>query len=537
MIIRCVQIALIYPIFSRIGIKSDWKEATFLAYGGIRGAVGVALALALNGTVLSLTDDADTQSAIHSLEFLAGGVTLLTLSINGTFAGPLLRRLGLTKPVVSRKQAIRLFESSAKLFIKEEYTKLMAQERFTNVKFQIVKGHVPFTSKIFPKPRRLGPITESQRWNGRSESERPSAAPSESERPSIARTESERLDSDRSEDMDALIHRGMGVGYSNRGRNMRPVSSTALSVAESNEDEEDPLRNSQHMTRIMSVRSANGEEQLVELRQLFWELLKQAYCTEDAQEGAGDDREENDGLHLDLLRESVEIASSDHQTPMHDWKFARYEEGPVSMMQWYRNLMMNNEDRERVAEHHGKRNTVLRCSAFIQAHKEAERQLKSLSSSASRSNIALTLEEASTSTAIDVDEPEKPVSSRRSFDIAIETVLRESASQVAEAKTVLKTIPPPEIQRITSHYLCTILLRRLTTFVEKNVADSILTKKEAMLYYKQIDRCIEQTYSCTHSHSNESDIRGMIDGKPGKGAKPDPSEVLASVMNAYLYRK
>jgi len=336
-----------------------------------------------------------------------------------------------------------------------------------------------------------------------------------------------------SEDLDALIHRGMGVGQMNRVRNARSLSSTAASVAESNDDEEDPLRNSQHMSRMMSVRSANGEEQLVELRQLFWELLKQAYCTEDSH-GEADDRDENDGLNVELLKQSVEIASSDHQTPMRDWEFARYEDGPVSALHWFQNLMMTNEDRERAMEYQRRRNTVLRCLAFIEAHKQAERQLKSLSSSAALSNTFFSKEEQST--AIDVDDPEKPVSSRRSFDLSIESILSESASQVAEAQAVWLLIPQPEILRITSHYVCNILLRRLTTFVEKNVADAILTKKEAMLYYKQIDRCMEQTYTCTGSHSNESDIRGMIDGKPG-GARQDPSEVLATVMNAYLYRK
>ncbi|OEU09682.1 hypothetical protein FRACYDRAFT_194728, partial [Fragilariopsis cylindrus CCMP1102] len=44
-VIRFIQVGLFYPIISRIGLKSNWKEGVFLAYGGLHGSVGVALGL------------------------------------------------------------------------------------------------------------------------------------------------------------------------------------------------------------------------------------------------------------------------------------------------------------------------------------------------------------------------------------------------------------------------------------------------------------------------------------------------------------
>ena len=41
--IRFFLVFALYPINSRIGLKSDWKEAFFLSWGGLRGAVGIAL--------------------------------------------------------------------------------------------------------------------------------------------------------------------------------------------------------------------------------------------------------------------------------------------------------------------------------------------------------------------------------------------------------------------------------------------------------------------------------------------------------------
>ncbi|KAL7572005.1 hypothetical protein ACA910_001660 [Epithemia clementina (nom. ined.)] len=156
MLIRFVQMALFYPIFSQIGLKSDWKETTFLAYGGLRGAVGVALALSLNRSVREVTENVETLQKIELLEFLAGGVTLLTLFVNGTTAGPVLRLLGLAKPVTSRKRALRLFRFSAEAFVKKAYESLVLQPRFAKTKHSIVKMHVPFVTSE-PQQRYDGP--------------------------------------------------------------------------------------------------------------------------------------------------------------------------------------------------------------------------------------------------------------------------------------------------------------------------------------------------------------------------------------------
>lgn len=56
-IIRFGLIFAFYPIISRIGLKSSWQEAVFSSWGGLRGAVGLALALGLDAEVFAETDD------------------------------------------------------------------------------------------------------------------------------------------------------------------------------------------------------------------------------------------------------------------------------------------------------------------------------------------------------------------------------------------------------------------------------------------------------------------------------------------------
>jgi len=102
MLCRVVIITLFYPILSRTGHKCTINEAIFIAWSGLRGGVAMVLAL-LVGT--------NTNSEISSDEnnrffFFVGGVTALTLLINGTLAETLLLRLGLIGDLKIEKLAI-----------------------------------------------------------------------------------------------------------------------------------------------------------------------------------------------------------------------------------------------------------------------------------------------------------------------------------------------------------------------------------------------------------------------------------------------
>ena len=47
-VLRFVLVFSLYPLLSRIGLGTNWREAVFMSYSGLRGTVGIALSLALH---------------------------------------------------------------------------------------------------------------------------------------------------------------------------------------------------------------------------------------------------------------------------------------------------------------------------------------------------------------------------------------------------------------------------------------------------------------------------------------------------------
>lgn len=73
------MVFLMLPVLSHLGYGLNWKEAVVLAWGGLRGAVGLALAL-----FVSLDNQiADVRFTTLTFFYIAA-IVLLTLLIQGT---------------------------------------------------------------------------------------------------------------------------------------------------------------------------------------------------------------------------------------------------------------------------------------------------------------------------------------------------------------------------------------------------------------------------------------------------------------------
>jgi NhaP-type Na+/H+ or K+/H+ antiporter len=102
-IVRFIMVLTFYPALKHTGYGFSLKESLLLSFGGLRGAVGLTLALYIKS---QLTNLGDKRSAALVEFFMAGSI--LFMMINGITAPFLLKRLKLdTKPNDSLMEALQ----------------------------------------------------------------------------------------------------------------------------------------------------------------------------------------------------------------------------------------------------------------------------------------------------------------------------------------------------------------------------------------------------------------------------------------------
>jgi len=95
--LRFLMIFMLYPAIANMGYKLDWKDCIVMSWGGLRGAVGLAMAVSMDA---STSIDPVTGSKIL---FFVGGVAVLTLLVNGLTSGFILNKLGMTATPETKK--------------------------------------------------------------------------------------------------------------------------------------------------------------------------------------------------------------------------------------------------------------------------------------------------------------------------------------------------------------------------------------------------------------------------------------------------
>ncbi|RMF18888.1 MAG: hypothetical protein D6761_01485 [Candidatus Dadabacteria bacterium] len=104
---------LLYPALQRLGYGMTHAELALLSWGGLRGAVGLALALVVAG------HDGLPQDVRDRVLFLTGGIVVLTLLINGSTTRLVLHWLGLDRIPEARRALLaqvanRLHDTAAR---------------------------------------------------------------------------------------------------------------------------------------------------------------------------------------------------------------------------------------------------------------------------------------------------------------------------------------------------------------------------------------------------------------------------------------
>jgi len=146
-VIRFALVFLCYPLISRIGLKTNISESIFMGFAGLRGAIGIALAINLDSIVLNNYADIYHLELTTKLFFFVGGIAAMTLLINAPLGGPLLAKLGLTQATDTRKKLVKEVEHMISLRLLDYFVEVAMEPRFIGFDFLLVQDYVPMVKE------------------------------------------------------------------------------------------------------------------------------------------------------------------------------------------------------------------------------------------------------------------------------------------------------------------------------------------------------------------------------------------------------
>ena len=112
MLLRVLIVIILFPALSNVGLKCTKQDAAFMSWAGLRGALGMTLAL----IVQSDMNEAHISSKdADRVFFFVGGIAALTLLINATTANKLLDYLGLLSEDTSLDKVAVMYQIRKKL--------------------------------------------------------------------------------------------------------------------------------------------------------------------------------------------------------------------------------------------------------------------------------------------------------------------------------------------------------------------------------------------------------------------------------------
>lgn len=146
-VIRLLMILLLFPLMKKAGYGLNRGESFILAWGGLRGALGLTLALMVSYTV-GIPEEIRRQILL-----LTGGVVTLTLAINATTMRWLLQKMGLAKVSLAKLNVDYGIKKQISDASYKYLDKLKKKEALQDSNWEIVEEYLP--EKVVAPPLSL----------------------------------------------------------------------------------------------------------------------------------------------------------------------------------------------------------------------------------------------------------------------------------------------------------------------------------------------------------------------------------------------
>merc|ERR1719353_1843221 len=127
--VRLTTVFLFFPILRNLGCGMTWQEGLVCTWSGLRGAVGLALAI-----IMDIEPRVDREKGTRIM-FFVGGIAALTLLINGSTTRYLLLYLRIGVTPALKEQMLEDIRTRMELRIRRELTEL-ASDKEKQLRFQ-----------------------------------------------------------------------------------------------------------------------------------------------------------------------------------------------------------------------------------------------------------------------------------------------------------------------------------------------------------------------------------------------------------------
>jgi NhaP-type Na+/H+ or K+/H+ antiporter len=148
LIIRGIVVFSCFPLLRVMGAGMTWQEAVVSTWSGLRGAVGLSLAL-----IMDLEPRIDRTKSTRIL-FFVGGIAALTLLVNGSTTRYLLQYLKVGMTTNLKEQMLKDVRSRMESRIKKELEQLAGTTRFEGADVKAVQ------EALLPRDEELPTIEE-----------------------------------------------------------------------------------------------------------------------------------------------------------------------------------------------------------------------------------------------------------------------------------------------------------------------------------------------------------------------------------------